>query len=1320
MSGTRQDQNGDGSSQLELTQRIDEACDRFEAAWKAGRNPRIENYLGAVPEAGRAELLRHLLALELLYRRRHGEHAAVAEYLARFPDAEATIAAVFAQSPPRPWRETPRAGPMGAESADRNLLFGVLALQNNFIDRTALLAAFNAWVADKSRPLGRVLVVQGALDESRHNLLNALVREHLRLHDDDPEKSLADLSSVGSVRRDLEDLADPDLAARLGHIGAARSGERDTESTVTYVGAPAAPGLRFHILRPHAQGGLGQVSVALDEELHREVALKEIQPHHADEPHSRARFVQEAEITGGLEHPGIVPVYSLGHDGRGRPFYTMRFVKGDSLRETVKRFHEADQGPSRDPGERSLALRRLLGRFLDVCNAIEYAHSRGVLHRDLKPGNILLGPYGETLVVDWGLAKVVGRPQPRPPEGEPTLRPFSTSAVESTLPGQTLGTPGYMSPEQAAGDLDRLGPRSDVFSLGATLYHLLTGRPPFADSPDCGAVLERTQRCDFPPPRAVARHVPAALEAICLKAMALLPEDRYATTRHLAVDVEHWMADEPITVFREPATARAWRWVRRHRSLVGSVTVLVVTALTATSIGLLLINQERLRTASQRDRAVGAELQARANLRRAQDEEKNARRSEAEARSVLGFLQKRVLAAARPEREKGGLGKDVSLHAAIDAAEPAIAADFPDQPVVEAAVRSVLGESYRYLGDYGQAIRQQDRARALLTKTLGPGHPATVESVNNLAIAYRNAGQLTEAVTLGEEVVRLRKAARGPGDPETLSGMSNLVGDYWSAGRIADAIALGEEVVRLRKSTLGESHPQTLHSAHNLALAYQSAGRRREALALLEDVLRRDKEVLGPDHPETLRSLNSLTLAYRDAGRTAEAISVRESALPLYEKTLGSDHPDTLACLSNLAGAYRETGRFADAVSLYRKTLGLMKAKLGPDHPDTLRTMGGLANSLWSDRRIDEAIGLHEESLRLRKQRFGSDHPDTLNGINNLAIAYNAAGRTDEAITQYEQAVKLMTAKLGPGHPDTLACRSNLAGAYLTAGRADDAVKLLEEVVPLRKAKLGPDHPGTLRSMNALVGAYLDAGRTKEGIALAEDTVRRYKSKLGPDHIDTLKSRGTLALAYRAAGRADDAVRLLEDVLPARKAKLGPDHPDTLRGMSDLALAYVDARRTKEAIALGEELLKIRGVKLGPGHEDTLVAKQDLANTYLTAGRWADAELLLRAVRGGREKSSPGQWRTFLASTQLGSALAGLKRYDEAESLLIRGYEGLKAREAKIAAPNKKHLTEAAERIVRLYEAWGKPDQAAAWRKRLGNEPQPRRRSREEFRGRNA
>ena len=444
--------------------------------------------------------------------------------------------------------------------ADRNLLVGILAVQMDFVTHDQLIVAMQDWLLHKSQPLEELLAARGALRADAGQLLASLVDMHLKMHGGDPEMSLAALSSVENIRADLGKLPDVELQASLGHVSIARR-RPDAEETDAFatlpVGQTTSEGVRFRILRPHARGGLGEVSVARDTELNREVALKQIQSKYADDPNSRARFTLEAQITGSLEHPGIVPVYGLGTYGDGRPFYAMRFIRGDSLKEGIFTFFRtfaphftadsadaAAMNPPKLPARayRSLEFRKLLGRFVDVCNAVAYAHDRGVLHRDLKPGNIMLGKYGETLVVDWGLAKAQGASSTdrTPPGGELPLNPQSGS-VDPTQFGTMVGTLQYMSPEQAEGRLDLMGPGTDVFALGATLYHLLTGRPPYGHlAPE--QLVSEVQKANYISPRRVNRAIPRELEAVCLKAMEKNVDRRYSSAIELADAIERYLA----------------------------------------------------------------------------------------------------------------------------------------------------------------------------------------------------------------------------------------------------------------------------------------------------------------------------------------------------------------------------------------------------------------------------------------------------------------------------------------------------------------------------------------------------------------------------------------------------------------------------------------------------------------------------------------------------------------------------------------------------------------------------------------------------------
>ena len=275
---------------------------------------------------------------------------------------------------------------------------------------------------------------------------------------------------------------------------------------------------------------------------------------------NRQRFLREAEITGALEHPGIVPVYGCGKYSDGRPFFAMRLIRGKSLKQAIAEFQQTNRDDWIQPAVRA-ELRRLLTRLIDVCNAVDYAHHQGVLHRDVKPSNIMLGDFGETLLVDWGLSKPLGDVESK---SDGIWHRVSSPSSSVSPGGSTVGTPAYMSPEQASGEHE-VDERSDVFSLGATLYCVLTGRPPHAED-DPSKTLDKAKSGKVTPPQEINKGAPKALASISMKAMHADPKMRYQTAREMARDIENWIADERVSAYDEPPVERAFRWTRRHRA----------------------------------------------------------------------------------------------------------------------------------------------------------------------------------------------------------------------------------------------------------------------------------------------------------------------------------------------------------------------------------------------------------------------------------------------------------------------------------------------------------------------------------------------------------------------------------------------------------------------------------------------------------------------------------------------------------------------------------------------------------------------------------
>jgi tRNA A-37 threonylcarbamoyl transferase component Bud32 len=670
--------------------------------------------------------------------------------------------------------------------ADRNLLFGVLALQADLIDADRFAEGCSAWAAKKATPLAALLQERGWITAEERAHVEFLLERKLRKHGGDVHASLA-AAADHRVRGLIAEASDFEVRRSIAELP-----QVDEPTLVSTLAYEPENRERYTLTRLHAQGGLGQVWLALDGDLNRQVALKELRPERGADPILAARFLEEAKVTGQLEHPGIVPVYELARrSSDGQPFYTMRFIRGRTLAEAASDYHRKREAGQAGPLDRAA----LLNAFVGVCNAVAYAHSRGVIHRDLKPQNVVLGDFGEVIVLDWGLAKLVGRP-----EEAAAFSSVALDAVEghaATMPGQVLGTPSYMPPEQAEGAA--VTHKSDVYGLGAILFEILAGRPPFEGS-DTRELLRRVVVEPPARPRDVVPATPRALDEVCLKALAKVPADRYASAAELAGEVERFLADEPVAAYREPLAARAGRWMRRRRTLVSGAAILLFTVLAAAAVGLVVLGSKNREIVEQRNAALTAAQ---------------------EAEAVNAFLTDDLLGQADPDTN--ARDKKVTVEELLHKAAGKIDGNpnFAGRPEVEATLRLTLGKTFFKLSDLAEAEKHLRRA------------------------------------------VELRLHAFGPDDPRTL-GAQEALADFLNRGptRPAEAEPLARQTWQARARILGPNHRDTLDSMDTYAVALQYLGRTEEAIAVFQDCLGARRRVLGPDHEDTLTSMNNLAVIF--------------------------------------------------------------------------------------------------------------------------------------------------------------------------------------------------------------------------------------------------------------------------------------------------------------------------------------------------------------------------------------------------------------------------------------------------------------------------
>ena len=895
------------------------------------------------------------------------------------------------------------------------------------------------------------------------------------------------------------------------------------------VGTPSGPSKRFRILRPHAQGGLGNISVAMDQELNREVALKEIQPQFAKEEACRARFVQEAEVTGGLEHPGIVPVYGLGQRADGMPFYAMRLIRGHSLKEAINRFHQSCSYEPRSWALPSLELRRLLGRFIDVCNAVEYAHSRGVLHRDLKPDNVMLGDYGETLLVDWGLAKSVNPSLPCDESHGLGMRSISAKGGAPTRMGAVVGTPAYMSPEQAAGRLDRLGPPSDVYSLGATLYCILTGRAPFVDE-NVTTLINKVRRGEFSDPSELRPAVPKPLVAICLKAMSTDISDRYPRPGALAADLERYLADESVSIHREPTTVRVRRWMRKHPGTVATATTTVLAGLiSAIVIAAIVSDRNRDLTAANM-----AELTAKHEAEAQRDRaEKNLRRAQ---QTVDEFFTE-----VSDEQLLNEPGMQRLRHSLLNRAlshYKEFVREFADDDKTQFSLATAfirVGNILEQVGSSDEALDNYTHGLALLEEF------ATQNSDNSqvqadLAEAYTAIGLLNSGLgqtdlaqnQLGQSLqIRMKLLAEQPADlhaQRKLARTHRLLAELQHSIGEADASAHFKEAVTILRP-LCKNHPDVaqnpaLHT--ELAKSYEAIAVRQsdsDAVDSYRQAIDIQRQIVA-NHPRVFTQqvllgnlLQSLAVRLRESDRVESAKSFEE-ALAVRER-LAIANPDVLGYQSDLgwtcdqlAFVFHQAGRLEEALQLFERARAIHETLVEED-----------------PQYIDYQIRL----------------ATILNGV---ALVQRDLDQFDQSLAAFRDAVAVQEI-LVERHPNIISYRQDLAGTHKNTGRLNRRWKRWDEA---------------LDSYN-------------EALAINQELAREY-----PDRPQLRRWTGEtwmgIAVAHELRGAIGDAIEAKESALNIF-SNLVRDEPDNSvfayrRMTSQIGLALLHVRNGEYELATGE------------------------------------------------------------------------------------------------------------------------------------------------------
>ncbi|HYF16145.1 MAG TPA: serine/threonine-protein kinase [Phycisphaerales bacterium] len=806
-------------------------------------------------------------------------------------------------------------------------------------------------------------------------------------------------------------ILDQDLSRVAGALGPGGGALADAA-------LPGAVG-RYRVVREIGHGGMGVVYEAEQESPRRPVALKLVRPEYANESMLR-RFAREAEALGMLHHPGVAQIFEAGKASVGgvpRMFIAMELVEGATLAQTVR--------------DRRIPPRRAMELVAAVADAVDHAHRRGVVHRDLKPGNIIIEPSGRPKVLDFGVARLAdpGRP----------------GATIATGAGQIVGTLEYMAPEQLAGSPGAGDAACDVYSLGVIMYELLAGRRPIRlDGLNLFQAIDAVRTAE---PARLGLIDPALRgdpEAICAKAMEKDPRARYTSAAALADDIRRSLRDEPVSAHAQTTWYQARKFARRHRALVGAVAGVIV-ALSAGIVAALW----------QAGIARGERVEA----QRAADT------SEAVTSYLVDFL-----ATAHPEHTGG---REVTIREALERAAGTVEERFTDQPAVMLRVKSVLGSAFAALGDSARSAEFYTQALAL-ARELYPDDPARwADPAGQLASAYVQLDDAAKAESVARPVMEQVLARHGEEHEASATLMLRVGEALRRQERYDEARPLLTKAHDARVRLLGADHRETLVVLNQRALLATNSGESEEAERLLRINAEACVRNFGEDHPDTIAARSNLAVALDNLDRSPEAIRLNEQALASARRLYGDDHPDTLAVMGNLAVNLLSEKRFPEAIAMFEECLERRERVIGATHEGTLNIMNNLSLAYEQSGRLDDAARVLAELLPIMEGK----EPESIRTMivtGNCSRIARQRGELEDAVRWGARAAEL-AAKLP--RDKALPWRMHLlyGQALGEAQRFDEAER---ELLACHEAFTGIDGAGTFaqQSAKSLASLYRKRG----------------------------------------------------------------------------------------------------------------------------------------------------------------------------------------------------------------------------------------------------